>query len=275
MNIHRGSNLRRTSVRRGLSAWSLVVVAVVGVGVSLTIPQLLLRGIGVSPVVATSVCMIALALAIGHYAPALRIYPAQHSGSAQRPSAVLVAAAVLGGFCLWSTGAIIARLLITDEENSAQRLGVEPYLLTLLFVLAIAPVTEEILYRGLLQGALNRVSPVALSVALTTAVFALVHPRPRDMIMAGAVGLLAGVTREVFGTMTAPIMAHIAMNTASVLVPAAAVSRLAHGPAAVPVLALLAVSILLIGIIARSAGLHQHLNLESPMTPSGKKRHDP
>lgn len=255
MSIHRDSNPRRTSVRRGLSAWSLVVVAVAGVGVSLTVPQLLLRGVGVSPVIATSTCMIALSLAVGHYAPTLRIYPARRSGSAHKPSGILVAAAVLAGVCLWSMGAIVARLLITDDENSTQRLGVEPYLLTLLFVLAIAPITEEILYRGLLQGALSRVSPVALSVSLTTAVFALVHPHTRDVVMACAIGLLAGITREVFGTLTAPILVHVAMNTASMLVPSAAVSALAHGSAAVPVLVLLAVFLLLISAAARSAAL--------------------
>lgn len=250
--------------------WSVAVVAVAAISVSLTVPKLL-RSLGMGPVIATSVCMIALAIAIGHYAPALRTHPAQQSRSAHKPSASLVAAAVLGGCCLWSMAAIVARLLVTDDQNPAQRVAAEPLLPTLLFVLVIAPVTEEILYRGLLQGALNRVFPVAVSVSLTTAVFALVHPRPRDMIMAGAIGLLAGLAREVFGTMKAPIMAHIAMNSASVLIPAAAVSRLAHGPAAVPVLVLLAVSILLIGIIARSATTAPTRDPRKPNDPKQKE----
>lgn len=242
---------RRTSVRREMSEWSLVLAAFAVIFVSLALPPLL-RTVGMGPVTATSVCMLSIAMFIGHRASTHGLYPARIPKPSRRSGAILSAAVVLAGVCLWSMGAIFARLLVPDESNTALRESVEPYLLTAVFVLLIAPVTEEILYRGLLQGALNRVFPVAASVAVTTVVFAFVHPHTRDIVMACAIGLLAGSAREAFGTMTAPILVHIAMNTASMLVPSAVVSALAHGSAAVPVLVVLAVSLLLITFAARS-----------------------
>lgn len=224
--------------------WCVLIGAVGIVGLSLVLPALL-RGAGMGPVTATSICMITLALLIGRYAPALGLYPTRAPGSVGRPEAMLVIAAVFAGSSLWLAGAIVARLLVPDERNAGGFSSAEPYLLTVLFILVIAPVTEEILYRGLLQGALNRVFPVEVSISVSTAVFALAHPRPRDMILAVAIGLLAGVLREVSGTMVMPILAHIVMNAASLFVPAAAVSDLAHSPAALPVLVLLGGSVVL------------------------------
>lgn len=242
------SNPRPNTASRGLLSWGATLVAVAVIGLSLTLPALL-RSIGMGPVTATSVCMIALALLIGRYAPALGLYPTRQPGVAGKPDTTLVVAAVLAGASLWLAAAMVARLLVADEHNAGRFAPSEPYLMTVLFVLVIAPVTEEILYRGLLQGTLSRILPVAASVLGATLIFSLAHPRPRDMILALAVGLLAGTLREVSGTMMMPILAHIAMNTVSLLVPAAAVSHLAHSPAAIPVLALLGGSVVIVGVV--------------------------
>lgn len=272
MSTHRNNNPRRTSVRRGLSSWGLLFVAAAVVASSLTGP-FLLRGVGLGPVTATSICMVTLALLISGRSSVLDQTPTRLDVSVLKADPMLVAAVVLACGGLWWTAVIAARLLITDSPTVAPSDPVEPYLLTVLFVLLIAPVTEEVLYRGLLQGALRRVSPVVVSILLTTTVFAAVHPRPRDAVLAVAIGLLAGVTREMFGTMTAPILVHIAMNTASALVPAAAVSGLAHGPAAVPLLVLLAVSLLLLGIVARRRHAKARRSV-SPTMPGGPEGRD-
>lgn len=253
MNAQPDSNPRTSTIRRGLLSWGVMIVAVVVVGLSLTMPAAL-RDLGMGPVAATSVCMIAIALLIGRYSTALGLYPIPVLGPESKPDALSVSAAVLGGASLWLMGAVVARVLITDDRNAVGLGTTDPYLLTLLFILVIAPVTEEILYRGLLQGALNRVFPVAISVLLTSLIFALAHPRPRDMMLALAIGLLAGVLREVSGTMWMPILAHVAMNTASWLVPAAAVSHLAHSGASLPVLVLLggAATVAVVVLVARS-----------------------
>lgn len=238
-----GDTPRRTVFMRGVSSSALVFGALLLVAVTLTLPRVL-HSSGMGPVTATSVTMIAAALLINRFAPSLGLYPRILDVSGSRWDPLLVTVAVFGGATLWFAGAILARILVTDDRNVSAPTSSDPYLLTLAFILVIAPVTEEILYRGLLQGSLNRLVPAAASVLLTTFVFAGVHPRPRDMVAAVAIGLLAGTLREVFGTMTAPILVHIAMNTASMLVPSAAVSALAHCPAAVPVLILLALVLL-------------------------------
>lgn len=239
MSPQREGSPRTSALVRGLLPWCVVVGAVIVVGLSLVLPALL-RSVGMGPVTATSVCMIALALLIGNYAPNLDLYPTRSAG---KPDSMFVFAAVLAGASLWMAGAIVARLLVTDARDTTAFASSEPYLLTVLFILVIAPVTEEILYRGLLQGALDKVFPAAVSVLVATMVFSLAHPRPRDMIMAVAIGLITGVSRETSGTMMMPILAHIAMNTASFLIPAASVSNLAESPAALPILVLLGGSI--------------------------------
>lgn len=231
-------NPRMNLVRRGLLSWGLVVVAVVVVSLSRTLPAVF-RNVGVGPIVATSACMIVIALVVGHFAPTFGLYPTRSTNPPRKPDPIFVSAAVFSAASLWLIGAMLARILVSDKRNALEPGSAEPYLLTLLFILVIAPVTEEILYRGLLQGALNRVFPIAVSVVLSTTIFAVAHPRSRDMILAVAIGLVAGVLREVSGTMLMPILAHIGMNTASWLVPAAAVSDLSHSPAALPVLVLL------------------------------------
>lgn len=248
MSTQREDNPLTSTFVRGLLPWCTVVGAVIVVGLSLILPSVL-RSVGMGPVTATSVCMIALALLIGHYAPAVGLYPTRAPSSAGRPDVMVVSAAVLGGAALWLAAAIVARLLVPDERNAAGVASSEPYLLTVLFVMVIAPATEEILYRGLLQGALNKVFPVVVSVLVTTMVFSIAHPRPRDTIMAVAIGLLAGALREVSGTMMVPILAHIAMNTASLFVPAAAVADLAHSSAALPILVLLGGSVVIVAAV--------------------------
>ncbi|OUS97383.1 CPBP family intramembrane glutamic endopeptidase [Rhodococcus sp. NCIMB 12038] len=268
MSTQRENNTRTSAFVRGLSPWCVVVGGVVVVGLSLVLPALL-RSVGMGPVTATSVCMIVLTLLIGRYAPVLGLYPTRMPVSVGAPDAMLVSAAVLGGAFLWWAGAIVARLLVSDERNATQPESTDPYLLTLLFILVIAPVTEEILYRGLLQGALNGIFPVVISLTLTTVIFAAVHPRPRDMILAGAIGLLAGVLREVSGTMMMPILVHIAMNTASWLIPAAVVSHLAHSPAAFPVLILLGGAVVIAAVVLALRAPTLSRRLRSPDRPAG------
>lgn len=244
----RRASTPRTILVRGVLSWSVVLVAIGAVGLSLALPALL-RGIGLGPVTSTATCMITLALLIGHYAPALGLYPSRPTGTSDRVDRIVVSAAVLGCASAWLIATILGRRLIADEDNGGGIVSAEPYLLIAVFVLVIAPVTEEILYRGLLQGALNRVFPVVVSLVLSTLVFALAHPRPRDMILAAAIGLTAGALREVFGTMMMPILAHVAMNTVSFVVPPAAVNSLAHHPAALPVLVLLGVATVTVALV--------------------------
>ncbi|MGB3676021.1 MAG: type II CAAX endopeptidase family protein [Candidatus Nanopelagicales bacterium] len=247
-------NPRASTFRRGLSSSALILGALAVVGASLLLPRAL-HAIGMSPVAATSLTMITAALLIRRYALALSLYPPTFGVVAVGRDPIFVAAAVLGGGALWLTAALIARLVVSDDRNVPAQASVDPYLFTLAFILVIAPVAEEILYRGLLQGSLNRVVPAGVSVLLTTLLFAGVHPRPRDMIAAAAIGFVAGVLRQVSGSMSPPIIAHMAMNTASGLVPSAAVARLAHSQAVIPILLLLGGAIAVASVAMRLRAL--------------------
>jgi hypothetical protein len=81
-----------------------------------------------------------------------------------------------------------------------------------LIVVLGAPVVEEIVYRGLLQGAaLRRFSP-AVAIAVSAALFALIHFRPVEYPGLFVVGVVLGVCAWWTGRLGPAVIAHMAFN---------------------------------------------------------------
>jgi len=76
-----------------------------------------------------------------------------------------------------------------------------------------APLCEEFIFRGLLQGGLRRSLPAWQAITVAAALFAIVHP-PAAMLPAFALGLCAGIAYERSGSLLAPMLVHAGYNAA-------------------------------------------------------------
>jgi hypothetical protein len=138
--------------------------------------------------------------------------------------------AVLGGVGLQvALGIGLAPIVhLVDESQTVVRdldeaTGAELWLLTTTALL-LAPVLEELLFRGiLLRALLRRVSPVA-AVGASALVFALVHPLLDPSLGSVAVlpgllgvGLVTGVLAVRTGDLSRPILVHLGFNLLTVL----------------------------------------------------------
>lgn len=103
-------------------------------------------------------------------------------------------------------------------EQSARQLyeAAEGWWLAGLVVMVVigAPVVEELVYRGLLQGSLVRRVRPAGAVVLVALLFALVHFRPVQYPGLFAFGLVLGLCALRTGRLGMPIAAHIGFNAA-------------------------------------------------------------
>ncbi len=90
----------------------------------------------------------------------------------------------------------------------------------------VAPVVEECLYRGLMQGAFGAIGARPFTrTLLVAAIFSLVHVGavPSDALAAAlpalaVLGIALGVARERSGTLLVPMVAHAAFNGANLLI---------------------------------------------------------
>ncbi|WP_308410551.1 CPBP family intramembrane glutamic endopeptidase [Janthinobacterium sp. AD80] len=76
-----------------------------------------------------------------------------------------------------------------------------------------APLCEEFIFRGLIQGGLRRSLPAWQAIGIAAAIFAIMHP-PASMLPVFVLGLCAGVAYERSGALLAPMLVHAAYNAA-------------------------------------------------------------
>jgi CAAX protease family protein len=124
---------------------------------------------------------------------------------------------------------------VVGEENASsalgklvedQRLPVAAAIAMFLFVWLIGPVCEEVIYRGLLWGALERLNWGRWVVfGLTTVIFAVSHLEPLRTSLLLVIGIPIGLARLVTGKLGASIVAHQINN----FLPALAVLLMGFG----------------------------------------------
>lgn len=99
-----------------------------------------------------------------------------------------------------------------------------PVLLTLLLVLVLAPMGEEMLMRGLVYSQLRRHTGILTAALLTTGVFSLLHLNLVQIAVTLPLGILLALVYEQTGRLSAVIALHAVFNLLSTAVPAAAVA---------------------------------------------------
>lgn len=108
------------------------------------------------------------------------------------------------------------------EDNASSAVGslledvrLPPVLAVVIFlhVWLVAPICEELLYRGLLWGAMERLRFGRVTVfLLTTAIFAIGHFEPSRTVLLLVIALPIGLARLLTGRLTASVVAHQVNN---------------------------------------------------------------
>lgn len=83
------------------------------------------------------------------------------------------------------------------------------------FAIIVAPLTEELLYRGVLHGGLRSFGPVTAAVG-SAALFSLAHGAPLPLLPLFALGLLLSAVREATGSLAGPVALHALFNATQV-----------------------------------------------------------
>ena len=135
------------------------------------------------------------------------------------------AAQCLGaGACFAFTVSMLLALLPIPEEllstyNSTVTEGTSGTPLEkLLSIALVAPIAEELLFRGAIYGSFKRTSRPIIAIAASCALFGLMHQDPIWIIYAFLMGLGLTLGLDAYGTLLAPIMLHIGFNLAGYFV---------------------------------------------------------
>lgn len=102
-------------------------------------------------------------------------------------------------------------------QESVEMLYSPSFPMQLLCLGIIYPVMEELLFRGLVFRRVRAHMPKAYSIISSAVFFGIYHGNMVQLIYGTAAGILLAYLCEKFGTMKAPIMAHILMNIVAVI----------------------------------------------------------
>lgn len=127
------------------------------------------------------------------------------------------------GFCLnLSTSALLAVLPLPKSLISNYSAGTETLLytdniaLSLVYIVVLAPLCEEMMFRGFLLHTLERAFPEKAVVIVVTVAFALPHIQPVWVIVALCSSFFFTIVRIRYKNLTYPLLMHAGFNSATV-----------------------------------------------------------
>lgn len=104
-----------------------------------------------------------------------------------------------------------------NASDLANRASSASTLLLILVVVIGAPIVEELVYRGLIQRALSSRLSTPVAVAVTAALFTLIHFRPIEYPGLAVFAVVLGVSAAAAGRLGLPIAIHIGFNATGLL----------------------------------------------------------
>jgi membrane protease YdiL (CAAX protease family) len=136
---------------------------------------------------------------------------------------VLLAFVALGGAILFESGYTWLFEHITGRPMPEQMVvtwlgaNTQSLWLMLLGIGLLSPIAEEILFRGLLFGAIGKWVSARWTIVLTAILFSLVHLQPSYFLPLFGVGLVLGWARHKSGGLALPILMHCINNCVALL----------------------------------------------------------
>ena len=130
---------------------------------------------------------------------------------------------VLTGICLnLSTSALLAVIPLPESFLKSYSAGTESLLytdniaLSLVYIVILAPLCEEMMFRGFLLHTLKRAFPEKAVAIVVTIAFALPHIQPIWIIVALISSFFFTILRIRYNNLTYPLLMHVGFNFASV-----------------------------------------------------------
>lgn len=138
------------------------------------------------------------------------------------PVIALGLAAALGAYLI---GPIVSALFpgLQDPSRAVDDLGIGTGigsdLGTVLVIVGLVPLGEELLFRGVLVGAWVRANRPAVAVLSSTALFSLAHVMvgPRSIVVTALLGALFAAALMVSGSLATPVLAHCIVNAVALI----------------------------------------------------------
>jgi membrane protease YdiL (CAAX protease family) len=164
----------------------------------------------------------------------------RHQGApARQPARVAALAGVVGLTVVTGQSASLMVHRVVGSRGWQEHVAAQsqaPLALTLVFTLLVAPVTEELMLRGLMFPLLRRQVSLATSVVLTTLVFAVLHGNLVQSLAVLPLGVVLALMREMTDRVWPGIVAHFGFNLTALVIPATAIAAMAAHPFVVVVL---------------------------------------
>lgn len=113
---------------------------------------------------------------------------------------------------------LISAVIPAFDVSQAQQTGFEglslqyEYFLAFATLVVLAPIAEEVLFRGYLYGKLRKTTPLWVAIFVTSVIFGFVHFQWNVGIDVFALSVVACILREVTGTIWAGILLHMIKN---------------------------------------------------------------
>jgi membrane protease YdiL (CAAX protease family) len=138
----------------------------------------------------------------------------------RRPAPVFLAAAALVGMSAWYLNLVLVVLIRPPgDATGLQKIVEQTPLAPTWFAIALLPaVTEELVFRGIYTRALARRFVPWVAVVLSSAVFAVYHLLPAQMISTFTLGLALGYLTLRSRSVIPSILAHLLNNTIVIIV---------------------------------------------------------
>ena len=107
--------------------------------------------------------------------------------------------------------------LVSSYSESSQGLLGENMVIRILSVMILAPVVEEIVFRGLIFSRLKRGMKTWIAIVISSVLFALMHGQLLWILYTFVIGFVFAVVVEQTKSLNASILCHMAFNSVSVL----------------------------------------------------------
>lgn len=204
----------------------LIELVIAGLAIGL-FPNLFAGMDNVTPELVRNLTLIMCVIVTLHFA--LVTYWSEHigagafAGDMRASSAWIVAAAMLGPLCLIMPTLLVGSFfggeenwIYSEDYNPAFDAPENQGLAVLFYAILLAPVVEEVVFRGVAMGAmLARGINAAGAVVVSSAAFTFIHGQysPGALMVIFLAGLGFGALRILSGTIIVPIVAHMSANT--------------------------------------------------------------
>lgn len=139
---------------------------------------------------------------------------------------VLWTCVALGVFGQFAISTILVLIPFPDDwfkmlEQNSELMSSSSLGMQIFSIAIIAPIAEEIIFRGCIQDALSEKLPKWVAIVSASLVFGLMHVNPIGIIYATVLGILMGWLYSQFKSILPSMIFHVAFNLTSLLLPEA------------------------------------------------------